>query len=162
MTSFIEANFPANFDESGLPKIKRDVEFTFDWIPKILAFASKIYLFPVTSNMFTFRNQFFCFKNSAHGQKFVVKLATRKVHWITVVVEMVVEVIKHPQSRKPSLQWCLWYCINVFVQMIKIFFNWLMRLVDWFHWHFCIVVRLQALTSLSRISKNQPFAPTWF
>ena len=75
---------------------------------------------------------------------------------------MVVQVIKHPQSRKPSLQCCLWYCINVFVQMIKLFFNWLMRLVDWFHWHFCIVVRVRALTSLSRILKNQPFAPTWF
>ena len=30
----------------------------------------------------------------------------RKVHYITVVVEMVVKVIKHPQSRKLSLQ-CL-------------------------------------------------------
>ena len=70
---------------------------------------------------------------------------------------MVVKVIKHPQSRKPSLQWCLWYCINVFVQMIKIFYNWLMRLVDWFHWHFCIVVRLRALTSLSRIWKKSAF-----
>ena len=36
-----------------------------------------------------------------------MKLATRKVHSVTVVVEMVVKVIKHPQSRKPSLQLCL-------------------------------------------------------
>ena len=56
--------------------------------------------------------------------------------------------MKHPQSCKLSLQWRLWYWINVFVQMIKIFFNWLMRLVDWFHWHFCTVVRVRALTSL--------------
>ena len=60
--------------------------------------------------------------------------------------------------RNPWLQWCLWYCINFFVQMTKIFFNWLMRLVDWFHWHFCIVVRLRVLTSLSRILKRHPFA----
>ena len=64
--------------------------------------------------------------------------------------------------RHPWLQWCLWYCINVFVQTTKIFLYWLMRLVDWFHWHFCIVVRLRVLTSLSRILKNQPFAPTTF
>ena len=81
---------------------------------------------------------------------------------------MVVKVIKHPQSREPSVQWCLWYCINVFVQMAKIFFTWLMRLVDWFHWHFCIVVRVRALPSLSGISKKSAFcsnmilAETWF
>ena len=28
----------------------------------------------------SFQNQVFCFKNSAHGQKFVVELPTRKVH----------------------------------------------------------------------------------
>ena len=39
---------------SGLPTIKRDIEFTFDLILKNLAFAPKRYLFPVTSNMFMF------------------------------------------------------------------------------------------------------------
>ena len=47
------SKFP-DFDMSGLPKIKRDFEFTFDWILKNLAFAPKKYLFPVTSNMFIF------------------------------------------------------------------------------------------------------------
>ena len=59
--------------------------------------------------------------------------------------------------RHPWLQWCLWYCINVFVQMTKIFFNWLMRLVDWFHWHFCIVVRLRVLTSFESNFKKLAF-----
>ena len=59
--------------------------------------------------------------------------------------------------RHPWLQWCLWYCINVFVQMTKIFFNWLMRLVDWFHWHFCIVVRLRVLTSFESNFKKSAF-----
>ena len=62
-------------------------------------------MFPVPSNMLIFLSKpILPFKNSAHGRKFVVKLATRKVHQITVVVEMVVKVIKYPQSRKPSLQ----------------------------------------------------------
>ena len=67
---------------NGLAKVRRDVEFTFDCVPKNLAFAPKRYLFPVTSNMFIYLSKpfFFCFKNSAHGQKVVVKLATRKVH----------------------------------------------------------------------------------
>ena len=39
---------------SGLPRIKRDVECTFDLILKNLAFAPKRYVFPVTSNMFMF------------------------------------------------------------------------------------------------------------
>ena len=69
--------------------------------------------------------------------------------------------------RNPWLQWCLWYCINFFVQMTKIFFNWLMRLVDWFHWHFCIVVRLRVLTSFesnfkkSAFCSNMILAETW-
>ena len=55
MTSSVEANFQTKlWHVSGLPKIERDVEFTFDWIPKNLAFAPKRYLFPVTSNMFIF------------------------------------------------------------------------------------------------------------
>ena len=46
---------------SGLPRIKRDVEFTFDLILKNLAFAPKRYVFPVTSNMFNvpFETNFF-------------------------------------------------------------------------------------------------------
>ena len=67
------------------------------------------------------------------------------------------------QGRANADQWVKSYSVSYsLVQMRKTFFNWLMRLVDWFHWHFCIVVRLRVLTSLSRIWKNQPFAPTWF
>ena len=93
---------------SRLPKIKRNFEFIFDGILKIWLVLQKnicFLLLPICLS--SFGNHFFCFKNSAHGQKIVVKLATRKVHSITVVVEMVVKVIKHPQSRKPSLQCCL-------------------------------------------------------
>ena len=53
MTPFVEANFQILTCE-WVAKIKRDVEFTFDWILKNLAFAPKKYLFPVTSNMFIF------------------------------------------------------------------------------------------------------------
>ena len=142
---------------SGLPRIKRDVELTFDLILKNLAFAPKRYLFPVTSNMFMFLlKPIFSFYKFRSWPTVCCETRYRKS------TEMVVKEIKHPQSRGLSVQWCLWYCINVFVQMVKIFSNWLMCLVDRFQWNFCIVVRVRALTSLSRILKNQPFAPTWF
>ena len=91
---------------SGLPKNKRDVEFIrLIKYRKIQLLLQKDICFLLLSRcLFSFRNQIFCFKNSVHGQKFVVKLASRKVHEITVVVKMVVKVIKHPQSRKPSVQ----------------------------------------------------------
>ena len=138
------SKFP-NFDMwVGCQKLGAMLNLCLIEYKKTLAFAPKnicFLLLPICLS--SFRNHFFCLKNSAYGQKIVVKLATGKVHWITVVIEMVVKVIKHPQSHKLSLQWCLWYGINVFIQMVKIFFNWQMRLVDWFHWHFCIVVRVR-------------------
>ena len=51
MTLFVEATVQT-LTVSGLPKIKRDFELTFDEILKNLAFAPKKYLFPVTANMF--------------------------------------------------------------------------------------------------------------
>ena len=45
---------------SGLPRTKRDVEFTFDLILKNLAFAPKRYVFLVTSNVYVpFETNFF-------------------------------------------------------------------------------------------------------
>ena len=81
---------------------------------------------------------------------------------------MVVKVIKHPQSREPSVQWCLWYCINVFVQMVKIYIFYLTNAfsrlipltflyccsstsVDYFKWNF----------KKSAFCSNMILAETW-
>ena len=64
------SKFP-NFDMGvGCQKLKamlnlRLIECRKIWLPICLS---------------SFRNQIFCFKNSAHGRKFVVKLAARKGH----------------------------------------------------------------------------------
>ena len=90
---------------SGLPRIKRDVEFTFDLILKNLAFAPKRYLCPVISNMFMFLSKpislFYKFRSWP-----IVCCETR--YWKSTLnygcFEMVVKLIKHPQSRGLSVQ----------------------------------------------------------
>ena len=132
MTSFVETNFQT-LTCKWVEKIKCDVEFTFDWILKNLAFAPKNILlqkclFPVTSNIFIFLS---------------------KPIFLVLKIPLMAKACCKTRYQKSTLNYdCCWndresdktssYCINVFVQMIKIFFNWLMRLVDWFHWHFCI------------------------
>ena len=64
----------------GLPKNKRDVEFTFDYIPKNSAFPPKRYLFPVTSKMFIFLSKpiFFVLNIPLMANTFVVNSLPEK------------------------------------------------------------------------------------
>ena len=81
MISFVEANFP-NFDmRVDCQKLTAMLYLRLTEYRKILLLLQKnicFLLLPICLS--SFWNQFFCFKNSAHGQKFAVKLATRKAH----------------------------------------------------------------------------------